>query len=116
MLERIYKYCLAKAGATESFPFDENTLVLKVGKIFAMISLEKNPLRMNLKCDPERAVELRETYDSVLPGYHCNKQHWNTLVLDNSIPDDLVFELIDHSYDLIVASLSKKQKEALGWQ
>jgi len=114
MLEQIYKHCRAKAGATEGFPFDENTLVFKVGgKMFVLISLEAHPLRINLKCDPERALELRESHASVLPGYHMNKKHWNTVVLDESLPTRLVLELIDHSYALVYQSLSRKQKEEM---
>ena len=114
MLERIYEYCRAKAHIWEGFPFDQDTLVFKVGgKMFALVSLEKDPLWISLKCDPERAVELRELYPNVTPGYHLNKRLWNTIELDGSIPDQLVFELIDHSYSLIVASLPAKVRKSL---
>ena len=108
-------YCLHKKGITEGLPFGPDTLVFKVmGKMFALASLDEVPLRANLKCDPERAIQLREEYDgSILPGYHMNKQHWNTLVLDHQLDPKLVFELIDHSYDLVVGSLSNKLKKEL---
>ena len=114
MLERIYEYCRAKAHVSESFPFDENTLVFKVaGKMFALLSLEANPLRTNLKCDPERAVELREMYPCVKPGFHMNKKHWNTVELDGSVPDSTIFEWIDDSYNLVVAGLPAKIRNSL---
>ena len=106
-------YCLAKKGVSEEFPFGENTLVYKVaGKMFALTDLDRFE-SVNLKCDPEKAVELREEFPSVLPGYHMNKKHWNTVLMDGSVPDKLIKEWIDASYDLVVAGLSKKQKEAL---
>ena len=106
-------YCLAKKAVTEHLPFDPETLVFKVmGKMFALVSLDAVPLRVNLKCDPEKALELREEYDGkIIPGYHMNKQHWNTMILDGEIPTQLIFELTDHSYHLIVNSLTKKQKK-----
>ena len=114
MLELVYQHCTGKAGATEGFPFDEDTLVMKVGgKMFALISLEKNPLWISLKCDPERAIELRESYACVQPGYHLSKVHWNSIVLDGELSDRQVLELIDHSYDLIRASLTAKIRTAL---
>lgn len=109
-IEEFREYCLSKKAVTESFPFDETTLVFKVaGKMFALTDIEP-PFSVNLKCDPERAIELRETYASVLPGYHMNKQHWNTIEVDGSIPDKLIYEWTDHSYDLVVQSLSKAIK------
>jgi len=94
-------YCIAKDGVTESFPFGEDTLVFKTaGKIFALVNLDGD-LSINLKCDPEFAIELRERYPSVTPGYHMNKKHWNTVSIDGSVPDKDVFSWIDHSYDLI---------------
>ncbi len=111
----LYAYLRQKAHVTEGFPFGENTLVLKVGgKIFAIVNLEEVPTRINLKCDPERAVELREEYDDIIPGYHMNKRHWNTVVLSGEIPSKLIKELIDHSYALVVSSLPRKTKEELG--
>ncbi len=108
-------YCLAKKGVTEGLPFGPDNLVLKVmGKMFSIVSLDEVPLRANLKCDPERAIELREEYeDNILPGYHMNKQHWNTLVLDGRLDPKLVFELIDHSYELVVNGLTAKLKKEL---
>jgi predicted DNA-binding protein (MmcQ/YjbR family) len=101
-LETLREYALLKAGVSEGFPFGEGTLVLKVKeKIFMLIALDESPLRMNLKCDPERALELREAYASVLPGYHMNKKHWNTVVLDGRVPKKIIFEMIDGSYNLV---------------
>jgi predicted DNA-binding protein (MmcQ/YjbR family) len=116
-LESFRAYCLGLPGTDEGTPFGPDTLVLKVaGKMFATLSLDEVPARANLKCDPERAVELREEHDAVLPGYHMNKQHWNTLVLDGRLPASLVRELIDHSYALVVAGLPRRTREALGPQ
>ena len=112
-----YDYCLAKKGVTEHFPFDEDTLVFKVGgKVFALSSLsnwEKNEAAMNLKCDPERAVELREQYEGIKPGFHMSKVHWNTVTVKSDVPVKLLRELIDHSYDLVYSSLTKKIKESI---
>ena len=113
-IEEIREYCLSKRGVTEDFPFDEETLVLKVlGKMFALISLKKIPLQINLKCDPEQAVELREKYESVLPGYHMNKKHWNTIIVDGTLRNKLIFRWIDDSYNLAVKGLGKTEKEKL---
>jgi predicted DNA-binding protein (MmcQ/YjbR family) len=113
-VESYRDYCLAKKGVTEHFPFDEDTLVFKVGgKMFALSSLtqwEKGEASINLKCDPERALELRAEYESVTPGYHMSKQHWNTVAVDGDVDDGLLRELIDHSYDLVLKSLTKKQQ------
>jgi predicted DNA-binding protein (MmcQ/YjbR family) len=95
------EYCISKKEATESFPFGEDTLVFKAaGKIFALVNLDGD-LSINLKCDPALALELRERHSSVIPGYHMNKKHWNTIFLDGSVPDKDVLSWIDHSYDLI---------------
>jgi len=95
------EYCVSKNGASESFPFGEDTLVFKThGKIFAMVNLYGD-LSINLKCDPAFAIELREKYSSVTPGYHMNKKHWNTVMLNGTVPDKEVFSWIDHSYNLI---------------
>jgi len=111
-LETYYEYCLSKKGVTEHFPFDEDTLVFKIGgKIFALSSLlqwEKGSPSVNLKCDPEKAQELRANYDGINPGFHMNKVHWNTITINNDVPTVLLKELIDHSYDLVFKSLSKK--------
>lgn len=111
---QIREYCLKKKGVTEEFPFDEETLVFKVsGKIFLLASLEAVPLQINLKCDPEKAIELREEYDSVQPGYHMNKKHWNTIIIDGSIFERMMFEWIDDSYNLVVAGLKKSEIKKL---
>ena len=114
-IEEYRNYCIAKKGVTESFPFDEKTLVFKVmGKMFALTGLEHHPTRVNLKCDPERSVELREEYDGEIYGaFHMNKLHWNTIELEMNLPNDLIIKLIDHSYDLVVAKLTKKMREEL---
>ncbi|GAB3276328.1 MmcQ/YjbR family DNA-binding protein [Larkinella harenae] len=113
-IESLRTYCLSKTGATESFPFGEETLVFKVGgKIFALTSLDSNPLSVNLKCDPERAVELREQHDAVRPGYHMNKTHWNTVIINGSVRESDLKSWIDHSYDLIVKSLPKSVRQEL---
>ena len=114
-IEEFRTYCLNKKGVTESFPFDEKTLVFKVmNKMFALSGLEHKPSKANLKCDPERSVTLREKYDGLIYGaFHMNKLHWNTVELEKNIPDTLIKELIDHSYDLVVSKLTKKLKEEL---
>lgn len=111
-LETFYEYCLSKKAVTEHFPFDEETLVFKVGgKMFALSSLkqwEKQEPSVNLKCDPERALELRANYDAINEGYHMSKIHWNTVAINQDVPDAMLKALIDHSYDLIFKSLTKK--------
>lgn len=112
-IESLREYCLNKKGATEGFPFDETTLVFKVaGKMFALTDTE-SPLAVNLKCDPQKAIELREKYDAVKPGYHMSKKHWNTVNIDGSIPSDTVAGWIDDSYQLIVKGLTAKQRETI---
>lgn len=110
-IEDFRNYCISKKGVTEEFPFDEQTLVFKVmGKMFALSGLENVPSKANLKCDPERAITLREEYDgAITAGYHMSKVHWNTLVLEQ-LPPKLILELIDHSYDLVVSKFTKKLK------
>jgi len=112
-IEALRNYCLAKPGTTESFPFDETTLVFKVmGKMFALTDLTENR-SVNLKCDPEKAIQLRERYDAVQPGFHMSKNLWNTVNYDG-IPDDkLIYEWIDHSYDQVVKGLPKKIRNQL---
>lgn len=106
---------MSMTGVTEETPFGPEVLVYKVGgKMFATLGMDEEVGRMNLKCDPDRAVELREEHEGILPGYHMNKQHWNTLVLDGSLPGPLVVELIEHSYALVVAGLSRKVRDELG--
>ena len=100
-IETIREYCISKKGVTEGFPFGEDTLVFKKGgKIFALANLDGD-LSLNLKCDPDYAIELREKYPSVTPGYHMNKKHWNTVNIDGSVPDKEILSWIDHSYNLI---------------
>ena len=106
-------YCLNKPGASEHLPFDDRTLVFKVGgKMFAACDIEEFE-GANLKCDPEKAVELRERYEGIQGGYHMNKKHWNTVSAQKDVDDALFFKLIDHSYDLIKSSLPKKEREKL---
>jgi len=113
-IEDFRNYCIAKKGVTEEFPFDEKTLVFKVmEKMFALSGLERVPATINLKCDPERSAELREQYDGSITGaFHMNKLHWNTIILQEVSPQ-LITELIDHSYDLVVAKMTKKLRAAL---
>ncbi len=114
-LETVREYCLNKKAVTESLPFDDETLVFKVaGKMFALLSLSGD-WGLNLKCDPEKAIELREKYSDITPGYHMNKIHWNTINLNGILPEKLVFELIDHSYQIIIESLPKKVKLESGF-
>jgi len=113
-IEQIREYCLKKKGVTEEFPFDEETLVFKVaGKIFLLASLESIPLQINLKCEPEKAIELREEYEAVQPGYHMNKKHWNTIVIGGSVSAKKIFDWIDDSYSLVVAGLRKSDIKKL---
>ncbi|WP_070138119.1 MmcQ/YjbR family DNA-binding protein [Crocinitomix algicola] len=112
-IEEFRNYCIAKKGVTESFPFDENTLVFKVmGKMFALANIEGFG-SMNLKCEPDKAVELREQFHAVEPGYHMSKKHWNTVTVNADASDRLVFEWIDDSYTLVVKSLTKKLQAEL---
>ncbi len=116
-LETYYEYCLSKKGATEHFPFDKDTLVFKVGgKMFALSSLnqwEKGTPSINLKCNPDYALELRAQYDDIKPGFHMSKTHWNTIEINRAVPDKLIKELIDDSYELIFKSLPKKTQSEI---
>lgn len=117
-IEQLYEYCLNKKGVTEHFPFDNNVLVFKVlGKMFLLTGLdtwEKAEAAINLKCDPDYALELREQYESVEPGYHMSKKHWNTIrIYKGEVSPKLLLELIDHSYDLVFQSLPKKTRDSL---
>ena len=104
--DNLKNYFLQKPGTTAEYPFDETTLVFKVmGKMFGLMGEENDPITINLKCDPARAQTLRNTFPAIQPGYHMNKEHWNTIVIDGSLEDDFVFQLIDHSYELVVAKL-----------
>ena len=112
--DELRDYCLSKHATTESLPFDEQTLVFKVsGKLFALSDIEARPVRVNLKCDPERAIELREQHTAVQPAFHMNKRHWNSVTSDGSIRDSFLRELIDHSYERVVAGLPKAIRESL---
>jgi predicted DNA-binding protein (MmcQ/YjbR family) len=116
MLERedLRAHCLSQRGASEDFPFGPEAAVYKVGgKMFALIPVGPGTSSVSLKCDPVRAVMLRDTFPAITAGYHLNKRHWNSIAIDGSVPDDDVFEMIDHSYELVVASLTRKQREAL---
>lgn len=113
-IESFREYCLAKPEVSESFPFDNNTLVFKVcNKMFALTGLKSEDFRINLKCEPEKAIQLREEYYCVIPGYHMSKKHWNTIIVDASISDEIILEWIDHSYDEVVKTLPKKVRETL---
>ena len=113
-IEELQQYCLSKPGVEETLPFGPDTLVYKVaGKVFLLTSLDAEDFRFNVKCDPDLAQELREQYDCVLPGFHMNKKHWNTIIADGSVPAKQLREWIDHSYNLVVNSLPKKLREQL---
>lgn len=113
-IELLREYCLSKKGVEETLPFGPDTLVYKVGgKVFLLTGLDEAELRFNVKCDPDKAVELRENFACVLPGYHMNKKHWNTIVVDGSVSIGQLKEWIDHSYQLVVSSLPKKTREEL---
>lgn len=106
-IETLREYCLSKPGAEETLPFGPDTLVYKVGgKVFLLTGLDSEDLRFNVKCDPDKAIEWREVFTCVQPGYHMNKKHWNTIVADGSVPDKQLKEWIDHSYELV----AKKKK------
>ena len=112
-IEEIRKYCLIKAGTTESLPFDETTLVFKVvSKMYCLLNMEP-PFSINLKCLPEKAIELREQFEEVQPGFHMNKKHWNTILLDGNLRNTQVIEWINDSYNLVAAGLTKKEKSEL---
>jgi predicted DNA-binding protein (MmcQ/YjbR family) len=114
-IEKFHQYCIAKKGVEETFPFGPETLVFKViGKMFAATGLDEEDYSVNLKCDPEKAIQLREEYpQDILPGWHMNKKHWNTVHFEHDLPESLLTELIDHSYDLVVRSLKKADRERL---
>ena len=113
-VEDIRNYCLSLKGAEECFPFDDETLVFKaLGKMFAFIPLEESDLCINLKCNPEKAVDLREKYQAVQPGYHMNKKLWNTITINGSVSDKLILEWIDNSYQEVVKKLPKKLQQEI---
>lgn len=114
-IEQFREYCLSKPATSEDFPFGPENLVLRVGgKIFAITDLERDAFQVNLKCDPDYAIELREQYPEVMPGYHMNKRHWNTVDFEGSLDDQLLRHLIDHSWEQVVKSLKKSDRAALG--
>jgi predicted DNA-binding protein (MmcQ/YjbR family) len=113
-VEELRAYCLNKKEVTESTPFDDVTLVFKVmNKLFALIPLDNDLLSISLKCDPEKAIQLREQYPQVTPAWHFNKKHWNSVLVDGTVEVDKIMEWVDHSYDLVVSGLTKKLKEEL---
>lgn len=116
-IQQFYEYCLSKKGVTEHFPFDDDALVFKVGgKMFCLTSLsdwEKGTPSLNLKCNPDRAAELRAEYEAINPGYHMSKKHWNTVNFNRDVSDKMMRELIDHSYELVFNSLTQKLRDAI---
>lgn len=115
-IEEFREYCLSKKHVTECFPFDEVTLVFKVGeKMFALTGLEHQPATVNLKCNPERAIQLREEFENITAGYHMSKKHWNTVIIEGNISNSIIIDLIDHSYDLVVKGMTKKKQRELGF-
>lgn len=116
-IESFRNYCLNKKGVTESFPFDEHTLVFKVmNKMFALTSLKRwdaGDNSINLKCDPVWAEELRTQYNAIVPGFHMSKKHWNTVAFNQDVPQEMIQKLIDHSYDLVVSNFTKKLQTEL---
>ncbi len=113
-VESLREYCLRKNGTQEDFPFGEETLVFKVkGKIYLIVRLDQSPLQFNAKCDPDRAIELREAHDAIEPGYHMNKKHWNTVIVDGRLGEKLLREIIDESYALVVQSLPRRDQHQL---
>ena len=114
-LDGLIAYCMDKPGVEETFPFDDQVLVFKImGKMFAACNITEEPVRVNLKCNPEWAIELRDEYPDILPGYHMNKKHWNTVIIsEGELEQSLILKMIDHSYDLVVKSLTKAKKKEL---
>jgi predicted DNA-binding protein (MmcQ/YjbR family) len=110
------RWCLEQPGAIEDFPFAPGVSVFKVaGKMFALTRLDGTPLEVSVKCEPDLAVQLRDSYSAIRPGYHLNKRHWNTVTLDGSLDDQFVCDLVEDSYDLVVSALPKRTREELGW-
>ncbi len=113
-INELRDYSLSKPGTTYDFPFDEETIVFRVaGKIFALAGINRDPVRVNLKCDPALARDLRAGFESITPGHHMNKEHWNTVACGGDVPDEKLRWLIDHSYELIVASLPKAKRPGI---
>ena len=114
--EELRDYCLSLLGTHEEFPFGPDTSAFKVAsKIFALSRLAEHPLRISLKCDPALAEELREAHAAVMPGYHLNKRHWNTVIIDGSLSDEMITDMVEDSYDLIVSKLPRARRQALSW-
>jgi predicted DNA-binding protein (MmcQ/YjbR family) len=114
--EELRQHCLSLSGAQETFPFGPENSVFKVaGKIFALSRLAESPLRVSLKCEPGLAAQLRKAHEAVLPGYHLNKRHWNTVVIDGSLSDQTIGDMVEDSYDLVVSQLTRARQRALGW-
>jgi predicted DNA-binding protein (MmcQ/YjbR family) len=110
-------HCLSFPGVQETFPFGPNTSVFKVGgKMFALSQLGADELRISLKCEPALAEQLREAHAEVIPGYHLNKRHWNTVIIDGSLPEEMIKDMTEDSYDLVVSDLPEPGRQALGWQ
>lgn len=115
-IEEFREYCLSKKYVTECFPFDNVTLVFKVAnKMFALSGLEHHPSTVNLKCDPEKAIELRDQYSDIIEGFHMSKIHWNTITIEGGLTNQFIKDLIDHSYELVVKGMTKKQQKELGF-
>jgi predicted DNA-binding protein (MmcQ/YjbR family) len=115
--EELRDRCLEFAGAEETFPFGPETSVFKVGgKMFALSQLDAESLRVSLKCEPQLAEALRAAHPAVIPGYHLNKRHWNTVILDGSLPDEAIRDMVEDSYDLVVGGLPRTRRRALGWR
>jgi predicted DNA-binding protein (MmcQ/YjbR family) len=113
---QLREVCLGFPGSAETFPFGPRTSVFKVaGKMFALSQLADHPLRVSLKCEPQLAEQLRAAHSAVLPGYHLNKRHWNTVIIDDSIPDQMITDMIEDSYDLVVSKLPRSRRRALNW-
>jgi predicted DNA-binding protein (MmcQ/YjbR family) len=114
--EQLRQHCLSFPGSSETFPFGAETTVFKVaGKMFALSRLGADPPRVSLKCEPDVAEQLRAAHPAVLPGYHLNKRHWNTVIVDGSLPEQMIKDMIEDSYDLIVSNLPQAHRRALGW-
>ena len=114
--EALRSWCLARPGVTEEMPFGPVTTVFKVaGKLFALSALDSEPLQISLKCEPELAEALRRDHAAVIPGYHLNKRHWNTVLCDGSLPDEMIIDMVEDSYDLVVEGLPKATRAELGW-
>ena len=115
--DQLRRCCLSLTGTEETFPFGPENSVFKVGgKIFALSRLDGDPLRVSLKCEPALAEQLREAHPAVIPGYHLNKRHWNTVIIDGSLPDEMIADMVEDSYDLIISKLPEARRRALGWR